>query len=71
MKLQVFYKGYFRQNKVCFIEILTKLKSKLMSNFQVFLSDPDLQILAMIDGGMVGLQKILSQKIYSYIITNQ
>ena len=42
-----------------------------MSNFQVFLSDPDLQILAMIDGGMVGLQKILSQKIYSYIITNQ
>ena len=28
-----FYKGYFRQNKGCIIEILTKLKSKLMSNF--------------------------------------
>ena len=39
MKLKVFYKGYFRQNKGCFIEILTKIKSKLTSNFLVFLSD--------------------------------
>ena len=44
-----FYKGYFRQNKGCFIEILTKIKSKLTSNFLAFtsnfltfLSDPDL-----------------------------
>ena len=42
MKLKVFYKGYFRQNKGCFIEILTKIKSKLTSNFLVFLLDPDL-----------------------------
>ena len=61
MKLKVFYKGYFRQNKGCFIEILTKIKSKLTSNFQVFLSNPDLLIHAMIDGGMKGVQKILSQ----------
>ena len=33
MKLKVFYKGYFRQNKGCFIEILTKIKSKLTSFF--------------------------------------
>ena len=31
-----FYRGYFRQNKGCFIEILTKIKSKLMLNFLVF-----------------------------------
>ena len=42
MKLKVFYKGYFRQNKGYFIEILTKLKSKAMSNFLLILSDPDL-----------------------------
>ena len=41
-KLKVFYKGYFRQNKGCFIEILTKIKSKLMSNFLVILLDPNL-----------------------------
>ena len=42
MKLKVFYKGYFRQNKGCFIEILTKIKSKLTSIVLVFLSYPDL-----------------------------
>ena len=42
MKLKVFYKGYFRQIKGCFIEIGTKIESKLTSNFLVFLSDPDL-----------------------------
>ena len=42
MKLKVFYKGYFRQNKGYLIEIRTKIKSKLTSNFLVFLSDPDL-----------------------------
>ena len=42
MKLKVFYKGHFRQNKGRFSEILTKIKSKLTSNFPVFLSDPDL-----------------------------
>ena len=52
MKFKVFYKGYFRQNKGCFIEILTKIKSKLRSNFLVFLSDPDLEIHVMIDDGM-------------------
>ena len=71
MKLKVFYKGYFRQNKGYFIEILTKIKSKSMSNFRVILSDPDLLIPAMIDDGMVHVQKILSQQIYSHLITNQ
>ena len=70
MKLKVFYKGYFRQNKGCFIEILTKIKSKLTSNFLVFLSDPDLEIHVMIDDGMKEVQKILSQQIYSALITN-
>ena len=41
-ELKVFYKGYFRQNKDCLIEILTKTKSKLTSNFLEVLSDPDL-----------------------------
>ena len=41
MKLKVFYKGYFRQNKGYFVEILTKINGKLTSNFLV-LSDPDL-----------------------------
>ena len=31
MELKVFYKGYLRQNKGYFIEILTKIKSKLTS----------------------------------------
>ena len=70
MKLKVFYKGYFRQNKGCFIEILTKIKSKLTSNFLVFLSDPDLEIHVMIDDGMKKVQKIFSQQIYSALITN-
>ena len=62
MKLKVFYKGYFRQNKGCFIEILTKIKSKLTSFFLVFLqSDPDLKIHDMIDEGMKGVQQILCQ----------
>ena len=61
MKLKVFYKGYFRQNKGCFIEILTKIKSKLTSYFLVFLSDSDLSIHVMIDNGMKGVQQILSQ----------
>ena len=56
MKLKVFYKGYFKQNKGCFIKILTKIESKLTSYFLVFLSDPDLQIHVMIDDGMKGLQ---------------
>ena len=59
MKIKVFCKGYFRQNKGCFMEILTKIKSKLPLNFLVFLSDPDLQIHAMIDEGMKGVQQIL------------
>ena len=42
MKLKVFYKGYFRQNKGCFIEVLTKIKSKLTSTILVFLSDANL-----------------------------
>ena len=37
MKLKVFYKGYFRQNKGYFSEILTKIKSKSMLNFRVIL----------------------------------
>ena len=61
MKLKVFYKGYFRQNKGCFIEILTKIKSKFTSNFLVFLLDLDLEIHVMIDDGMKDVQKILSQ----------
>ena len=71
MKLKVFYKGYLRQNKGYFIEILTKIKSKSMSNFRVILSEPDLLIPAMIDDGMVRVQKILRQQIYSHLITNQ
>ena len=70
MKLKVFYKVYLRQNKGCFIEILTKIKSKLTSNFLVFLSDPDLEIHVMIDDGMKEVQKILSLQIYSALITN-
>ena len=56
-----FYKGYFRQYKGCIIEILTKIKSMLTSNFLVFLSDLDLQIHVMIDEGMKGVKQILSQ----------
>ena len=67
-KIKGFYKGYFRQNKGYFIEILTKIKSKSMSNFCVILSDPDLSILAMIDDGMVRVLKILRQQIYSHLI---
>ena len=52
MKLKVFYKGYFRQNKGCFTEILTKIKSKSTSIFLVFLLDPDLQIHIMTDDGI-------------------
>ena len=61
MKLKVFYKGYFRQNKGCFIEILTKIKSKLTSNFLVFLLDPHFKIHVMIDEGIKAMQQILSQ----------
>ena len=71
MKLKVFYKGHFRQNKGYFIEILTKIKSKSMSNFRVILSDPDLYIPALIDDGMVQVQKILRHQIYSHPNTNQ
>ena len=60
MKLKVFYKGYFRQNKGCFIEILTKIKSKLTSNFLVFLLDLDLSIHVDIDEGMKGCRKSFS-----------
>ena len=35
-EIKVFYEGYFRQNKGGFIEILTKIKSKLTSSFLVF-----------------------------------
>ena len=41
-EIKGFYKGYFRQNKGCFIEILTKIKRKFTSNYLVFLSVPDL-----------------------------
>ena len=60
MKIKAFYIGYFRQNKGCFMEIQTKIKSKLPFNFPVFLSDPDL-FHAMKDEGMKGVQQILSQ----------
>ena len=70
MKLKVFYKGYFRQNKGCFIEILTKIKSKLTSSFLEFFPDPDLDIHVMIFDGMKEVQKILSQQIYRALITN-
>ena len=70
MKLKVFYKGYFRQNKGCFIEILTKIKSKLTSKFLIFLLDPDLETHVMKDDGMKEVQKILSQQIYNAFITN-
>ena len=50
--LKVFYKGYYRQSIGCFMEILTKIKSKLTSHFLVFLSDPYLLIYVMIDEGM-------------------
>ena len=60
-EIKGFYKGYFRQNKGYFIGILTKIKSKLSSNFLVFLSDSDLYIHVMIDDGMKGVQQILSQ----------
>ena len=59
------------QNKGFFIEILTKIKSKLMSNLHVNFSDQDLQIPAMIDDGMVRVQKNLRQQIYSHLNTNQ
>ena len=49
------------QNKGCFIEILTNIKSKLTSNFLVFLSDPNPEIHVMIDDGMRVMQQILSQ----------
>ena len=42
-----------------------------MSNFRVFVSDPDLKIPAMIDNGMVGVQKTLSQLLYSHLNLNQ
>ena len=61
MKLKVFYKGYFRQNKGCFIEVLTKIKSKLASTFQVFLSDANLKLHVMIDDDMKAIQQTLSQ----------
>ena len=61
MKLKFFYKGYVRQNKCCFIEFLTKIKSKLTSNFLVSLSDPNLQIHVMIGDGKKVMQQILSQ----------
>ena len=61
MKLKVFYKGYFRQNKGCFIEILTRIKSKFTSNFLVFLSNPDLLIRVMIYDVMKGVQQKLSK----------
>ena len=61
MKLKVFYKGYFRQNKGCFIEVLTKIKSKLMSTVLVFLSDVNLKLHVMIDDGMKAMQQTLSQ----------
>ena len=35
-EIKGFYKGYFRQNKGCFIEILTKIKSKLTPNCLVY-----------------------------------
>ena len=66
-KIKGFYKGYFRQNKGCFTEILTKIKSKLTSIFLAFfLLDP-----ALTDDFMVGVKQILSQQIYSKLITNQ
>ena len=49
-EIKVFYKGYFRQNKGCSIEILTKNKEQI--NFY-FLSDPD--------DNMKGVQRILNQ----------
>ena len=66
MKLNVFYKGYFRQNKGYFIEILTKIKSKSSSNIQVI--SLDLLIPAMIDDGMFLVQEILRQQIQSHFI---
>ena len=56
MKLKFFYKGYFRQNKGCFIVILTKIKSKLTSNSLIFYGIP-----VMKDDGIKGVQQILSQ----------
>ena len=61
MKLKVLYKGYFRQNKGCFIEILTKIKSKLTSNFLVFYRTPIFKSMFMIDDGLKVIQQILSQ----------
>ena len=61
MKLKVFYKGYFRQNKGCFIEVLMKIKSKLTSTILVFLSDANLKLHVMIDDGMKAMQQTLSQ----------
>ena len=61
MKLKVFYKGYLRLNKGCFIEILTKIKSKLTSNFLEFLLDPNLKINVMIDDCMKAMQKNLTK----------
>ena len=56
MKFKVFYKGYFRQNKGCFIVILTKIKSKLTSNSLIFYGIPFIR-----DDGMKRVQQILSQ----------
>ena len=61
MKLKVFYKGYLRQNKGCFIEILIKIKSKLASNFLEFLLDPYLLIHFMIVDSMKAMQQILTK----------
>ena len=61
-KLKVFYKGYFRHKK-----------SKLALNFLAFLLDPSRKNgLWLIDDGIVGVQQILSQQIYSqlHVITN-
>ena len=52
MKLKVFYKGYDRQNKGCFIEVLTKIKSKFTLNFQVFYRTPIFKSMFIIDDGM-------------------
>ena len=60
-EIKGFYKSYFRQNKGCFIEILTKIKSKLTSNLLVFYRTPIFKSMSMIDDGMKVMQQILSQ----------
>ena len=54
-----------------FTKILIKITSKLTSIFLAFFTGSWPFKSALTDDGMVGVQQILSQQIYSQLITNQ